>query len=232
MLLGVHREVERRDRLKEDPMETLIGVFASRKRAEETVRELLDKHVPQEVVFPMLELSPSERSSEESKFSGEAWTERPSLILVRTDQQEIARLAADILDRMGIGAQWRTSTGIKIASRQVGGIAIVDAHGAITVGMGNMMLRDIVTSLLKEGNKKLLLNLREVEYIDSAGLGELVKTHTTLERQGGRLKIVNLSQKVQDLFELTGLHKVFDVHENEANAIQSFGSAKLRNAGA
>jgi anti-sigma B factor antagonist len=74
--------------------------------------------------------------------------------------------------------------------------------------------------------------LRDVEYVDSAGLGELVKTHTTLERQGGRLKIVNLSQKVQDLFELTGLHKVFDVHENEANAIQSFGSAKLRNAGA
>jgi anti-sigma B factor antagonist len=95
-----------------------------------------------------------------------------------------------------------------------------------------MMLRDIVTSLLKEGNKKLLLSLRDVEYVDSAGLGELVKTHTTLERQGGRLKIVNLSQKVQDLFELTGLHKVFDVHENEANAIQSFGSAKLRNAGA
>jgi anti-sigma B factor antagonist len=102
----------------------------------------------------------------------------------------------------------------------------------ITVGAGNMMLRDIVTSLLKEGNKKLLLNLRHVEYIDSAGLGELVKTHTTLERQGGRLKIVNLSQKVQDLFELTGLHRVFDVHENEANAIQSFGSAKLRHAGA
>ena len=213
-------------------METLIGVFASRERAEETVKELLDKHVPQEVVFPILELDPSEKSSEESKFSGEALAERPSLILVRTDQQEIARLAADILDRMGISAQWRTSGATKMASRQVGGIAIVDAHGAITVGMGNMMLRDIVTSLLKEGNKKLLLNLREVEYIDSAGLGELVKTHTTLERQGGQLKIVNLSQKVQHLFKLTGLHKVFEVHENEANAIQSFGSAKLRTAGA
>jgi len=119
-----------------------------------------------------------------------------------------------------------------MASRQVGGIAIVEVHGVITVGAGNMMLRDIVTSLLKEGNKKLLLSLRDVEYIDSAGLGELVKTHTTLERQGGQLKIVNLSQKVQDLFKLTGLHKVFDVHENEANAIQSFGSAKLRHAGA
>ena len=115
-----------------------------------------------------------------------------------------------------------------MASRQVGGIAIVDAHGVITVGAGNMMLRDIVASLLKEGNKKLLLNLRDVEYIDSAGLGELVKTHTTLERQGGQLKIVNINQKVRDLFKLTGLHKVFDVHENEADAIQSFGSAKLR----
>jgi hypothetical protein len=64
------------------------------------------------------------------------------LILVRTDQQEIARLAADILDRMGISAQWRTSGGIKMASQQVGGIAIVDAHGVITVGAGHMMLRD------------------------------------------------------------------------------------------
>src|SRR5215469_13819693 len=227
MLHGVHREVERRDRLKEDPMETLIGFFASRERAEETVKELLDKRVPREVIFPMLELSPSERSSEESKFSGEAWTERPSLILVRTDQQEIARLAADILDRMGISAQWRTSTGIKMASRQVGGIAIVEVHGVITVGAGNMMLRDIVTSLLKEGNKKLLLNLRDVEYVDSAGLGELVRTHTTLERQGGQLKIVNPSQKVQDLFNVTGLYKIFEIHETEANAIQSFGSANL-----
>ena len=211
-------------------METLIGVFASRERAEEAVKELLDKHVPKEVVFPLLELGPSERSSEESKFSGEAWAERPSLILVQTDQQEIARLAAEILDRMGISAQWRTSGEIKFASRQVGGIAIVDAHGVIAVGVGNMMLRDIVTSLLKEGNKKLLLNLRDVEYIDSAGLGELVKTHITLERQGGQLKIVNLNQKVQDLFNLTSLHKVFDVRENEANAIESFAQGRAAGA--
>jgi anti-sigma B factor antagonist len=226
MLLAVRREVELRDSLKEDPMETLIGVFASRERAEETIKELLDKHVPQEVVFPILELDPSEKSSEESKFSGEALAERPSLILVRTDQKEIARLAADILDRMGISAQWRTSGGIKIASRQVGGIAIVDAHGVITVGVGNILLREIVANLLKEGNKKLLLNLRGVEYVDSAGLGELVKTHTTLARHGGQLKIVNLNKKVQDLFKLTGLDVVFDVYEHEANAIQSFGSAK------
>jgi anti-sigma B factor antagonist len=210
------------------PMETLIGVFASREHAQEAVKQLLDKHVPQEVVFPMFELGPTEASSEESKFSGDARTERPSLILVRTDQQEIARLAADILDRVGISAQWRTSGGIKIASRQVGGIAIVDAHGVITVGVGNMMLRDIVTSLLKEGNKNVLLNLHDIEYIDSAGLGELVKTHTTLQRQGGQLKIVNLNQKVRDLFQITGLHKVFDVHENEASAIRSFGPAKVR----
>jgi len=208
-------------------METLIGVFASRERAEEAVKELRDKRVPQEAVFPMLELGPTEESSEELKFSGEDRTERPSLILVRTDQQEIAGLAAEILDRMGISAQWRTSGKIKMASREVGGIAIVDAHGVITVGVGNMMLRDVVTSLLKEGNKNLLLSLRDVEYIDSAGLGELVKTHTTLQRQGGQLKIVNPSQKVQDLFNVTGLYKIFEIHETEANAIQSFGSANL-----
>ena len=222
MLLAVHREVEIRDSLKEDPMETLIGVFASRERAEETIKELLDKHVPQEVVFPMLELGPSERSSEESKFSGEALRERPSLILVQTDKQEIAKLAADILDRMGISAQWRTSGGIKIASRQVGGIAIVDARGVITIGEGNLLLRDIVTNLVREGNKKLLLNLRGVEYVDSAGLGELVKTHTTLARHGGQLKIVNINKKVQDLFKLTGLVVVLGVGLLEGGARQCF----------
>ena len=85
------------------------------------------------------------------------------------------------------------------------------------------MLREIVTSLLKEENKKLLLNLHGVEYIDSAGLGELVKTHTTLERQGGQLKIANLNQRAQDLLKATRLDKVFDVYEDEASAIQSFG---------
>lgn len=205
-------------------METLIGVFASRESAEKTVRELLDKHVPPDVIFPVFESSPSEKSSEESRFSGEDSTGRPSFIFVRTDQQEIAKLAAGILDRMGLSAQWRTGGRIKTASRQIGGISVVDIYGVITVGEGNMMLREVVTSLLKEGNKKLLLNLRGVEYIDSAGLGELVKTHTTLQREGGQLKIVNLNQKVQDLFKATSLHRVFDVHENEASAIQSFGS--------
>jgi anti-sigma B factor antagonist len=205
-------------------METLIGVFASRERAEEAVRELIEKHVPQAAIFSMVEPGPSETSSEKTKFSGEVPSERPSFIFVRTDQQEIAKVAAGILDSIGISAQWRTGGRIRTASRQTGGISIVDVQGVITVGEGNMMLREIVTSLMKEGNKKLLLNLRGVEYVDSAGLGELVKTHTTLQRQGGQLKIVNLNQKVQDLFKATGLHKVFDVHENEAKAIQSFGS--------
>jgi len=204
-------------------METLVGVFASRERGEEAVRELIEKHVPQAAIFSMVEPGPTETSSEEAKFSGEAPRERPSFIVVRTDQPEIAKVAAGILDRLGISAQWRTGGRIKAASRQIGGIAIVDVQGAITLGEGNMMLREIVTSLLKEENKKLLLNLHGVEYIDSAGLGELLKNHTTLERQGGQLKIANLNQRVQDLLKATRLDKVFDVYEDEASAIQSFG---------
>jgi anti-sigma B factor antagonist len=82
---------------------------------------------------------------------------------------------------------------------------------------------------MEEGKKRVLLNLRGVEYIDSAGIGELVRTHTTLQRQGGQLKMVNLHQKVQDLLKATSLHKVFDVQKDEASAIQSF-SAKAAEA--
>ena len=143
--------------------------------------------------------------------------------MVRTDQPEIVKMAAEILDRMGISAQWRTSGRMKTAARQTGDISVVDVQGVITLGEGNIMLREVVSGLLAKGNKRILLNLRGVEYVDSSGLGELIKTHTTLQRQGGQLKIVNLNQKVQQLFQATSLHKVFDVYKDEESAILSFG---------
>jgi len=286
-------------------METVMGVFASRERAEETVKELLSRRVPQDaIVFltrseseamtlgkslgaciggvvggsagvtagvvaatlfaipgigqvfalgvgataalglagiavgkalsatPNLSLesamhtpqpTPDEKSLEDLAFLGEVLNEGRSLILVRTDSPEIAEGAAGTLDRMGISSQWRASEKMQTAVRQVGGISVVDVWGGITFGRNSTMLREIVSNLLEKGSKHVLLNLRGVQYIDSAGLGELVRTYTTLQRRGGQLKFVNRNPKVQNLFKATRLHKVFDVHEHEATAILSFG---------
>jgi len=167
--------------------------------------------------------TPDEKSSEELLFLGEVLKGGRSLILVRTDSQEIATAAAEVLDRMGISAQWRLSGRMQTTARHIGDISVLDVQGRITVGEGNIMLREVVTNLLEKGNKRILLNLRKVGYIDSAGLGELVRTHISLQRQGGKLKMVNLDQKVQDLLKATSLHRVFDVYQDEASAIQSFG---------
>ncbi len=146
-----------------------------------------------------------------------------SLIVVRTDSQATAKVAAGILDRMGISERWRMSMKMQAASRQIGDISVVDVRGRITVGEGNIVLREVVAGLIEKGNKQILLNLQGVEYVDSAGLGELVGTHTTLQRAGGQLKMVNVNQRVQELLKATSLHKVFDVHEDESGAVQSFG---------
>ena len=286
-------------------METVMGVFASRERAEETVKELLDKHVPQEaIVFltrseseamylgktlgafvggfvgggvgvtagvvaatlfsipgigqvfalgvgataalgfagiavgkklaatPNLSLdramdtpqpTPSERSPEDLAFLGEVLNDGRSVILVRTDSQGAATVAAEILDRAGISAQWHMSGRMQSTSRQIGGISVADLQGRITVGEGNILLREVVTNLLERGNKRILLNFRKVRYIDSSGLGELVKTHLTVQRQGGQLKMSNLDQRLLNLLKATSLYKVFDVYEDEDSAVQSFG---------
>jgi anti-sigma B factor antagonist len=98
-------------------------------------------------------------------------------------------------------------------------------QGRITVGEGNIMLRQVVASLLEKGNKRILLNLRGVGYIDSSGLGELVRTHTTLGRQGGEMKMTNLSPKVQELLETTRLNKVLEIYKDEDSALESFRPA-------
>jgi anti-sigma B factor antagonist len=104
-------------------------------------------------------------------------------------------------------------------------ISIVDLGGRITSGEGNVVLRDVVRDLLTGGSNKILLNLHEVGYVDSSGLGELVKAHTSVRNNGGQLKIVNPSKRVNDLLHLTMLHTAFDIQPDEASAIQSFGDS-------
>ena len=111
---------------------------------------------------------------------------------------------------------------LKTTTRQVDGVNIVDCSGRITLGEGSVVLRDIVKELLAKGQKKILLNLGEVNYIDSSGIGELVSGFTTVTNSGGALKLLNLNKRVKDLLQITKLYTVFDVHEDEASAIRSF----------
>src|ERR1700758_2143456 len=111
---------------------------------------------------------------------------------------------------------------IKLSSRQVGDVTVVDAAGRITLGEGSSALRDTLRDMVAKGQKKILLNLSEVSYIDSSGIGELVSGFTTVTNQGGSLKLLGLTKRVKDLLQITKLYTVFDVHEDEAHAVRSF----------
>jgi anti-sigma B factor antagonist len=111
---------------------------------------------------------------------------------------------------------------VKLTTRQVGDVTVIDAAGRITLGEGASAFRDIIRDLAAKGDKKLLLNLSEVSYIDSSGIGELVSGFTTVTNHGGSLKLVGLSKRVKDLLQITKLYTVFEAHEDEAEAIRSF----------
>jgi anti-sigma B factor antagonist len=111
---------------------------------------------------------------------------------------------------------------MKASTRQVDGITIVDLSGRITLGEGSVILRDNIRDIVGQGHKKILLNLGDVTYIDSSGIGELVSAFTTVRNQGGELKLLNLTKKVHDLLQITKLYTVFDVKDDEAGAIKSF----------
>jgi len=282
-------------------METAIGVFSSRDRAEEAVRELHKQGVPEEdIVFltrseseaktiskqfgatvggflggatgmsagvvaatlllpgigPVFALgfgaaallglagagagagvgslaasdanalqpTPDARSAEDVAFFREVLKEGRSLIVVRTESKETAKSACAILDRLGIGMQGATPVRMQTKSTRVGDIVVVGISGRITHGEGSAELRDMVRELVETGNKRIILNLSEVNYIDSSGLGELVKSHTTVRTKGGELKLAALNKRVQDLLEITRLAAVFDIQKDEAAAVKSFGS--------
>jgi anti-sigma B factor antagonist len=111
---------------------------------------------------------------------------------------------------------------MKISTRSVDGVSILDCSGRITLGEGSITLRDTVRELLAKGQKKILLNLGDVSYIDSSGIGELVSAFTTVRNQAGELKLLNLTKKVHDLLQITKLYTVFDVKDDEASAVKAF----------
>ena len=117
---------------------------------------------------------------------------------------------------------------MQIDERSVGDVVMLDLKGKITLGKGDELLKDKVNSLVNQGIKKILLNFADVPYVDSAGLGEIVRTYTTVSRQGGSLKLLNLTKRITDLLAITKLLTVFETFESENDAIRSFSaSAKV-----
>ena len=111
---------------------------------------------------------------------------------------------------------------VKLNTRQVGDVSVVDVAGRITLGEGSSALRETLREMVSKNQKKILLNLGDVSYIDSSGIGELVSGFTTVTNAGGQLKLLNLSKRVKDLLQITKLYTVFDVHDDEAAAVRSF----------
>ncbi len=111
---------------------------------------------------------------------------------------------------------------MKVSTRQVDGVTILDLSGRITLGEGSVTLRDAIRDLINKGEKHILLNLGDVSYIDSSGIGELVSAFTSVKNNGGELKLLNLTKKVHDLLQITKLYTVFDVKDDEASAVGSF----------
>ena len=111
---------------------------------------------------------------------------------------------------------------VKLTTRQVGDVTVIDAVGRITLGEGASTFRDLIRDLSAKGDKKVLLNLGEVSYIDSCGIGEMVSGFTTVTNNGGQLKLEGLSKRVKDLLQITKLYTVFEVFDDEAEAIRSF----------
>jgi anti-sigma B factor antagonist len=111
---------------------------------------------------------------------------------------------------------------MKIETRTIGDVRVLDCSGKITLGEGTMAVRNTVRDILKNNGKKIILNLAEVNYIDSSGIGELVSTYSTVANNGGQLKLLNLTKKIQELLAITKLLTVFQVFDSEQAALTSF----------
>ncbi|HUO15940.1 MAG TPA: STAS domain-containing protein [Verrucomicrobiae bacterium] len=278
-------------------METVIGVFHSRGHAENAVRELLEKKIPQEsIVFlsrsegeaktigkqfgatvggfaggavgmstgvvaatllipglgPVFALgfgaaallglsgagagsvlgkklagegvqtTAEAECSQDVTFFQDVLSAGRSLIVVRSESPESARTAGEVLDRLGIGIQGSVPVAMQTAVRHVDDVAIVTVTGRITSGQCIEEFRQTVKNLLDKNTEKILIDLHGVGYLDSAGLGELVRTYSSVRNGGGQAKVLNPSKRVHDLLQMTRLASVFDVQPDEATALQSF----------
>jgi anti-sigma B factor antagonist len=114
---------------------------------------------------------------------------------------------------------------MQIEERNVGDVVVLDLKGKVTLGAGDELLKDKVNSLVNQGHRKIVLNLADVPYVDSAGLGEIVRTYTTVSKNGGSLKLLNLTKRITDLLAITKLLTVFETFDTESDAVRSFSAS-------
>jgi len=174
------------------------------------------------------EPTPEHVAPEDVEFFKDVLSAGRSLIVVRTEFKDVAKKASEILDRLGLGTQERAlatpqATGrMQSAVREAEGVTVLELRGRITVGEGNLIIREFIANQVAKGGKKIVFHLAGVDFIDSAGIGELVRTHSTLQRAGGKLKLANVSPRVMEMLKATSLHSVFDIHNDEESALRSF----------
>jgi anti-sigma B factor antagonist len=171
---------------------------------------------------PRPQPTPDQQCPDDVAFFREVLQQGRSLVVVRTDSPEIARTACRRLDCLGLGLRPLSPPKMQAATRQIGNVVVIDISGKITYGDGNLRLREIVHDLLGKDNKRILLNLGEVHYVDSSGMGELVRIYTTIRNQGGEVRLVNPSHRVQGLLQMTRLNAVFQIEHTEAAGVASF----------
>jgi anti-sigma B factor antagonist len=152
-----------------------------------------------------------------------------SIVMVQTKFRDVAAEATAILDRLGLGKQTPTASKAGSSTRQVEGVIIVDLRGRIDFGDGSTRLREILGDLVTRGTKNVLLNMKDVDFVDSSGIGEMVRGHVQLAKIGGQLKLVNLSKHVTMLLQVTRLNKVFEIFDNELDGIKSFAPGAAGN---
>jgi anti-sigma B factor antagonist len=134
-----------------------------------------------------------------------------------TGASELARAG-----RHRAGPELKQGVTMQIEERIVNNVTILDLKGKVTLGEGDEALKDKINSLVQQGHKRILLNLGEVPYIDSAGLGQIVRTYTTVTRDGGQLKLVHLTKRIEDLLMITKLLTVFETFDSESEAVKSY----------
>jgi anti-sigma B factor antagonist len=175
---------------------------------------------------------PASHQSEDAATLVEVLKQGHSVIVVRTESQQVAGAATSVLDSAAPAAPSTPARKLRMTTRDADGIAIIDVVGRVTLGEGNTMLRKVVTTLVDKGNNLIILNCVELDHLDSAGIGELVRTHTAVRKTGGRFTLANLSKKIHDLLSGVSLHKVLEIHKDEPAAIQSIRSGSSSAAGA
>jgi anti-sigma B factor antagonist len=163
-----------------------------------------------------------EASAEDSAYFREVLSEGHSLIVVRTESPQVAASACKVLDELGMSMKKGATQKSQVTTRELGDAVVVDIVGRLALGDGTAALRDVMRNFAEQGKKHIILNLAAVNFVDSSGLGELVRTHASVRSHGGQLKLVNPSKHVHDLLKMTKLDRVLDVVQDEASALNSF----------